>query len=124
MSKLTYAKNRIKRLVSQILSLLPTALPVGMTSFEAWADSIVELSGPYADKDSMRFALASMIMSLGPQRSSVPKNYFVRSLRKAAANQVASQFFQDIKLKQQAAQEAAKAEATATQAASNEQLRQ
>lgn len=82
-----------------------------MTEFESWAASIVELSGEFADVDSMKFAIASQIMHLGAQRSSVPKNFFVRSLRKAAANQVASQVFQDIKTKQQ---EAAKASAVDT----------
>jgi hypothetical protein len=89
-----------------------------MSQFDIWSADIIALSGKYADDDSMRFAIASMIMHLGPQRSSVPKNYFVRSLRKGAANQVASQVFQDIKNKQQAAQDAAKAADTASVEAS------
>jgi hypothetical protein len=110
----------MKRLLKQLLSLLPTKLPVGMTEFNAWADSIIELSGNYADADSMKFALASMVIHLGPQRSSVAKNHFVRSLRKTAANQVAQAVFQDIKIKQQEAAKAAQqAEATALQEATN-----
>lgn len=94
--------------VKRLLSLLPTPLPVGMTEFESWSDDIINLSGPYADTDSMKFAIASMIMHLGPQKSHVAKNYFVRSLRKTAANQVAGQVFTNIKEKQQkAAAEAA-----------------
>jgi VIT1/CCC1 family predicted Fe2+/Mn2+ transporter len=94
-------------LLKKILSLLPTPLPVGITEFNEWSDSIIDLSGEYADRDSMKYALASMVIHLGPQRSVVSKNYFVRSLRKAAANQVASQVFQDIKVKQQKQQEEA-----------------
>lgn len=102
------------KLLKQILSLVPTPLPVGLTEFHAWADSIIELSGKFADEDSMKWALASQVIHLGPQKSKVAKNFFVRSLRKAAANQIASQVFQDVKIKQQAAQ--AEAEATAKNA--------
>lgn len=103
----------MKLLMKRILSLFPTNLPTGMTEFNAFADSIIELSGKYADEDSMRFAVASMIIHLGPQKGSAPKNFFVRSLRKSAANQVASQVFQDIKLKmtEQQAKQQAEAEA-------------
>ena len=105
----------MKLLLKRLLSLFPTKLPVGMSQFETWSDSIIELSGEFADRDSMKFAIASQVMHLGPQRSSVPKNFFVSSLRKAAANQVASQIFQDIKLKQQKMLEEQKqAEVTAT----------
>lgn len=95
------------KLLKKVASLLPTKLPVGMAEFNTWADSIIELSGRFADDDSLKFALANMIMHLGPQRSSVPKNHFVRSLRKTAANQVAGQVFLDIKEKQKAQQEEA-----------------
>lgn len=94
-----------------ILSYLPSKLPVGVTEFNAFADSIIELTGPFADPDSMKWAIANNIIHLPATTSHKAKQYFVRSLRKAAANQVASFIFQDIKLKQQerAAQEAAAA---------------
>jgi len=107
---------KAKLLLKKLLSLLPSKLPVGKTEFDEWTDSIIELSGKYADKDSMQFVIATQVMNLGPQRSSVPKNFFVRTLRKAAANQVAGQVFYDIKTKQQEAAKAAQAEATATKA--------
>ncbi len=91
---------KLNKIVNKLLSYFPTSLPVGLTEFNKWADSIIELSGKFADEDSMKWAISSQIMHLGPQRSSVPKNYFVQSLRKAAANQVAGQVFQDIKTKQ------------------------
>lgn len=93
-------QTKLSKLLAQLLSLLPSPLPVGMTEFEEFSNSVIELSGEYADRDSMKYAIASMIIHLGPQRSHVAKNYFVRSLRKAAANQIASQVFQDIKRKQ------------------------
>lgn len=100
--------------VKRVLSYLPTNLPVGLSQFNTFADSIIELAGPYADQDSMRFAVASMIIHLPAGTAAVPKNYFVKSLRKSAANQVASQVFQDIKTKQAAQLEAAKKQAEDT----------
>lgn len=105
-------------LLNKLLVLVPRSLPVGMSEFEVWSDRIISLSGQFADTDSMKFALASQVMHLGAQKSRVPDQFFINSMRKAAANQVASQVFQDIKTKQleaaKAAQEAAKlAEATA-----------
>lgn len=104
----------MKLLLKRMLSLLPSKLPVGLSQFDPWANSIIELSGQFADLDSMKFALASQVLHLGAQRSSVPKNFFVQSMRKAAANQVASQVFQDIKQRQLEAQKAVQQQAEAT----------
>lgn len=95
------------RFINYVLSLFPSKLPVAMPEFERFADSIIDLSGEYADRKSMKWAVAAMIMHLGPQRSKVPKNYFVRSLRKTAANQVAQEYFRVIKEEQLTAQKAA-----------------
>lgn len=97
-----------------VKSYFPQKLPVGLTEFNSWAANIIEITGAFADPDSMKFAIASNILHLPPNRSSVSTQFFVRSLRKAAANQVASQVFQDIKNKQQ---EEAKAAATQSQVA-------
>ncbi len=86
--------------IKRVLSHLPSRLPVGMTEFYKFADDIIELSGPYADVDSMRFAIASAIIHLPHTRGLCTKNFFVQTMRKSAANQVASQVFQDIKQKQ------------------------
>jgi hypothetical protein len=107
----------MKHVIKRILSKFPTDLPVGLTEFNKWADSIIELSGEYADRDSMRFAIASQVIHLPHTVSSKPKDYFVRAMRKAAANQIASAVFQEIKLAQQKEQEEVKklAEVTADQ---------
>lgn len=109
----------MKKGLQLVLSYVPRRLPVGMTEFETWSDRIIDATGPLAERDSMKFALATQIMHLAPQRSSVPDRYFIRSLRKAAANQVASQVFQDIKVRQaelqKAAEEKAKQEAAQAQ---------
>lgn len=97
---------QIKQTIARLLAYLPEPLPVGMSEFNAWSDAIIELSGEYADKDSMRFAIASILIHADSKIGSLSKHYFIVRLRKSAANQIASQVFQDIKTKQ--------AEATAT----------
>jgi hypothetical protein len=113
---LTLIQNRIrmgymKKTLNLVLSYFPSRLPVGVTEFKAFVADILLLTGPMADEDSMIWAIANQIIHLPPQTSHKPKQYFVRSLRKAAANQVASSVFHDIKLKQQRAAE----ESAATQ---------
>lgn len=100
---------QLKSLLNKALSYLPSKLPVGMSEFEEFSNSILALSGKYADEDSLKFAIASMIIHLPAGKGSAPKNFFVRSLRKSAANQVASQVFQDIKARLEAKQQAEKA---------------
>jgi hypothetical protein len=97
----------MKQLLKKILSYFPSKLPVGITEFEAFSSEIIELAGKYADIDSLKFAIASMIIHADARFGALPKNYFVVRLRKVAANQVASQVFTDIKNKQQEAQKAA-----------------
>lgn len=103
--------------IERILSYFPRKLPIGITEFEVWAARIIRLAGKFADEDSMKFALASNVIHLDHQRAFVPDHYFVRSLTKAAANQVASQVFSDIKQKQLEAAQKAAAEATAKESA-------
>ena len=104
--------------IKKILSYVPEPLPVGMTEFNKFADEIIDLAGNYADKDSMTWAIASQIIH--SSKSSISKHQFVCQLRKAAANQIASQVFQDIKIKQaevaKLAQEAKLAEVPAIEA--------
>lgn len=110
-------------MIKRILSYFPTKLPVGMKEFESYCDEIIALSGKYADKDSMYFAIASIMIHADSKHGSLPKNYFISRLRKSAANQVASQIFQDVKIRQAKAQEAElqQAEATAQKAVEDEQ---
>src|ERR1017187_1372425 len=98
---------RMKLALKRLLSRLPSKLPVGMQEFDQFANDIIELSGKYADEDSMRFAIASMVIHADVRHGSLPKHYFVVRLRKSAANQVASQVFQTIKTEQDAKAKAA-----------------
>lgn len=64
-------------------------LPLGMAEFDAWADRIVKAAALPADSESQKFALAEMIMHLNPREDFKDDAFFIHSLRKAAANQIA-----------------------------------
>lgn len=100
---------RIKSVLKYLLSYFPENLPVGMTAYNQFCNDIIELAGPYADKDSMRFVISTNILHLDPKYSRASKQYFVRRLRKTAANQIVSEVINEIK----AAQLKKQAEATA-----------
>lgn len=95
----------IETIIAQMNESRP--LPMGMTEFEAWVERI--LSGsllPCTDKESMTFALATMLMHLGPQESHKPDAFFIHSLRKSAVNQVAHAKMTEIKASHEARKKA------------------
>jgi hypothetical protein len=95
---------KLKKLGRLIAGLFPTAIPVGMTEFEQWAQSIEDTYRlPTNNKDSIRFSLATSIMHLGPTAAYKPKLYFALVLKAGAAKQIAGATFQDIKQRQQQA---------------------
>lgn len=98
---------------NEVTELRP--LPVGMAEFNEFASRIISLAGPYADEDSMKFALASIVIHADATKAHYSDAYFLERLRKSAANQVASQVFQDIKAKQAALEAAKQVEDTTNQ---------
>lgn len=98
--------NVIRKVWLFVAATIPTQIPIGMTDFQKWSDSIVELSG-LPDNDSVRFGLAATVLHLGPTAAFKPRLYFALVLRAGAAKQVAGQVFQDIKQRQQTQQAAA-----------------
>lgn len=98
----------MKKLVKLLLALFPTKLPQGVPQFHAWADGMIALYDfPTKDVDSIKFALASMVLHLGATSAYKSKFYFFLSISAGAAKQVAGSIFYEIKQKQQ--QEAAAA---------------
>ena len=112
--------------------LEPRPLPMGRKEFEEWSDRIISgalISGgdedPIAFIRSKKFALAEMIMHLGPTESHKPDAYFIHSLRKAAVNQVAWSFIDEVqkaKAAKLAAEKKAKNEALQKELAKEEIL--
>jgi hypothetical protein len=112
-------KSTLKCRFSHILAYLPTKLPIGMTEYHAWLASILELAGPIADKMSMEWVVSNEVMVIKSGQDRVPKMFFVKRLRKFAANQLAASYVNQLKEQQKAVEEAAKAAATAKEVAGN-----
>lgn len=110
--------NKIRLLLKQIMGYIPELLPVGKTEMHKFMDDIIEISGQFADRDSMKFVLANMIQGLGNNTARVSKQYFANAMRKVAANQVAGDIFRDIKLAQEELKKL-KAEVTAPTSGNN-----
>lgn len=109
-------------LISQISSRLPRSLPRGTAEFETFVDRIYDITGPVADKKSVRFVLADFMLRLSPDKegkakSSLPDKYFVDHVLMAASKQVAAYVFEDIKNQQKAEQQKAIADAKAAEEA-------
>lgn len=77
-------------------SMRPRLLPVGATDYQEFCDDIIKLSGQFADRDSMIYAISGVVINLKHDVHAIPMDYMVRCLRKTAANQVASAEFQRI----------------------------
>lgn len=100
---------------NKLLAYYPRRLPVSVPQWDVFQARIIDIAGPMADADSMAFVIATNIINSSPERDRMPDILFVKHLRKAAAKQIASYVFQDIKAKQDTArrQAAQQAEVTA-----------
>lgn len=67
----------------------PRPLPMGREEFEAWSDRIISGALVSADRNSQKYALANLLLHLGPTESHKHDAFFIHSLRKFAVNQVA-----------------------------------
>lgn len=74
----------------------PRPLPMGRIDFDQWSARIISgalLPGGKEDEkifiESQTYALANMLLHLGPTESHKPDAFFIHSLRKFAVNQVA-----------------------------------
>lgn len=98
-----------------LINEIEKPLPVGRAEFNEFADRIISLVGPIADKDSLTFVLATEILHADSKKASFTDQHFIDRLRRVAANQVASTIAYEIKEKQAAEAAVAKlAEATAS----------
>lgn len=109
--------SKFSRFVRKVKAYFPSRLPVGMTEFDAWAADIIDLYGA-PDNDSVRFAIATMVLHCPAQDAYKPKHYFGLTVSKSMSNQVAAAIVQELKAKQEAAIKEA-ARLAAEEAASN-----
>ncbi len=89
--------------------LLPRPLPIGMSEFDAWSERIITgamlpafEADPTTQYDSQKFALAQMLLHLPPTQDHECDGYFIKSLRKAAVNQIADAKAREIRDKAKA----------------------
>lgn len=111
----------VDEIVRQMKELRP--LPTGMTEFEEWSDRIISGTLLPAEPESQKFALASMLMHLSPTTDHETDGYFIKSLRKAAINQIAHAKMAEIRDAAKArlsAEEAKVAEDAAAEVKANE----
>lgn len=109
--------------MSKLRAYFPSAVPQGMAEFDIWAKSIITIYD-FPDNDSVRFALATMILHSGPTAAYLSKRYLALMVKAGAAKQIAGAQFQEIKQRRVEAEkaEAAKlAEATASMVATDVQ---
>lgn len=90
----------------------PRALPTGRAEFEEWAERVLSGVTFTADKRSLRFALAQMLMQIGPVEAFKPDGYFIKALHVAATKQVAFEIGNELKIQAQKEIEADKAKQT------------
>jgi len=105
-----FKRKKIDKLLSQMNEL--HSLPLGVAEFHEWSDRIIASAMLPADAQSQKFALAEMIMHIKPTEDHCNDGFFIKSLRKGAANQVAHAMMMSIRDEAKArlaAQEAEKA---------------
>lgn len=71
-------------------------LPMGRTEFEEWSDRLIAGAVVGADVPSQKYALANLLLHLGPTEDHKPDIFFIKSLRKFAVNQVADAIRQEL----------------------------
>ena len=109
--------NTLKRLINQVKGLFPSPLPQGLPRFHQWAKEIADTYDmPTEDQRSITYALATMVVHLGPAVHKRAKYTFAKELRASAAKQVAGSAFAELKHQQQeeAAKKAAELNVTVT----------
>lgn len=86
----------------------PRPLPMGRKDFDDWSNRLIAGSVlPFEGDESIfregqKYALANMLLHLGPTESHKPDAHFIHSLRKFAINQVAHEIAQELHKKAKA----------------------
>lgn len=112
-------KEKLKHAYLRIKGLFPHALPQGMKELEDFIAVIFETYN-IPNMASYRQAVATMIMHLGPTTHQKAPYFFAKSIKKAAANQIAYEMIQLIRDNENAKQQDKQIESPSSQP-SNEQ---
>lgn len=96
-----FRRRRIEALKDKLQEPMP--LPLGMAEFHEWSERIIAGAMiPGGKAESQKYVLARMVMDLKPTVAFESDAFFINSLRKAAANQVADGFMKELYAAKQA----------------------
>jgi len=84
----------------------PRPLPMTRPEWDEWSGRIMAGAMVGATKESQLFALANLLMHLGPTEDHKPDIFFIKSLRKFCVNQVAEEMRQELHAAKKAETEA------------------
>lgn len=98
-------KQRLNALIALPLSFIPSPLPLTEAEHERWSEAVLKLGGFPANNDSLKHAIAALLMHLPERCTRKPKQYFIAAIRKSIINQVAYNMMQDIKERDKAARD-------------------
>ena len=71
-------------------------LPTTRPQWDEWSERIMAGAMVGATRESQLFALANLLMHLGPTEDHKPDIFFIKSLRKFCVNQVAEEMRQEL----------------------------
>lgn len=84
-------------MIKEIMSHFPRQLPKTTDEFNAFCDEIIATYPGIPDDDDTRFAIATMMMHLGPLTTHMSHAYFIKSLYKSFTNEVAFERLEEYK---------------------------
>lgn len=100
-------KKKIKKKLIQLRYKFDSKLPIGVTEFNEFCDSIIH-TYDLPDFLSYRHSIATMIMHLGETATHKPKAWFAKCITNAMAKEVAFEMIQKLKKEMQEKFEAEK----------------
>ncbi len=94
--------SKLLRIATLLASHVPSRLPENDVEHAAWAGSVLSIAG-YPDNDSLRCALATMILHLDASRTRASKQSFIKQIKRSIANQAAYNAMSEFKAREKAA---------------------
>jgi hypothetical protein len=89
-------KNKLLRLLRQVLAYVPTPLPQTDAAIESWIVDICDLAD-FPLNDSTRHAVATVVMHTPMPKMFVAKQKVITELKRSKANQAAWNVIQAVK---------------------------